>query len=932
MAASLSDGCLRDIVLQFSVESVQVVPGLLATAVVLGLVLGITAAALICVYVLLPRLAKKEKTSEAVLETNNTGKNGQDHETHSKSKRKVYSKAARQKTLVEEDTPLSSTGVAAFALKAKVVYPINQKFRPLADGASNPSLHENQKQTPLPNQLFEDSACSSMESLSRGEKEDCSSTTTHSTTSEDRFYERTFLRVACYPEVLTCNSSDVKVCLYSLCLQGLPLLDTDLRQEQHKMFLHILRINLTDLLLKKKIDGEMYRKILSTQEAELEDLEGQYRSRINSTKSARAQTTEFQTMEDIERREREYSDILMHNLEGFWKQIERLHQFLMDQAKCSYDDAGRLMINLVSKMIVVENILSDSQELQIMEIQEKMIRWEHMAKVVDSLKYQIQEESECRLNAVSKTLQQLTNNKKITVRQKERHLTELFKAFWEEVSRYNTVCLQQTKSLVTKLIEHRTKLIDSLRRMHKEEEREFLNEAQGTADSDIFIKEYHKLLEKQRELACDLEDEEDCKTIDAVADLCKDLYSGASEKFETMVKTLFLQTLPEITKLTLGECENLKQELRHNLSTELEKAEKERRTRIKLFQESLLQEKQLWAKEQVQSSTLQSYVSEKQQQIIQGVFMRLNCLTDESNKMTVQRHTFFLQSILRMLALRNIAMATLTRMRMSRKTTVLQELKEQHTIEKSKYVCQDEGQWQMQNEMETHILEEERKLQTDTLQARTDFQQQIFADLNEGIHIIRQHLERAIGQALVQQAQQEAAKSMVEDSTEFKERLLEAAVESVYVTGIGVNKLVQNYNQNIQKIIKTYEEEKSRQLRAVRDNAELNKKRRKNELPNLPAKQKLSEQVKNGDLHKRLFSQQKQLLEKFSAYEQIRLDSLKQKKSVLHLVEAQLETRLKDAEQNFIAELAALARIRLTDGMNKSSESTSKMVNTKKLK
>lgn len=75
-----------------------------------------------------------------------------------------------------------------------------------------------------------------------------------------------------------------------------------------------------------------------------------------------------------------------------------------------------------------------------------MIRWEHMAKVVESLKYQIQEESECRLNAVSKTLEQLTMKKKLTVKQKERHLTELFKDFWEEVSRYNKgACFGQSE-------------------------------------------------------------------------------------------------------------------------------------------------------------------------------------------------------------------------------------------------------------------------------------------------------------------------------------------------------------------------------------------------------------------------------------------------------------------------------------------------------
>ncbi|XP_053556276.1 evC complex member EVC [Bombina bombina] len=788
--------------------------------------------------------------------------------------------------------------------------------QPLADGASNPSLHENYKQACLPNQLFEDSACSSIESLSHGEKDDCSSTTTQSTTSEDRFYGRTIPRVKHFPGVLTCNSSDVKLCLYSLCLQSLPLLDTELRQEQHKMFLQILRINLTNLLLGKKIDGETYRKILSTQEAELEQLEAQYQSRINSTKLAQNQSSEFQTMEDIERREREYSEHLLQNIEGFWKQTEKVHQFLMDQAKCTYDDAMKLMMNLTSKMIMVEDILYDSQELQIMEIQEKMIRWEHMAKVVDSLKYQIQEESECRLNAVSKTLQKLNNNQKITVRQKERHLTELFKAFWEEVAQYNSDCLRQTKLLVSKHLENRVKLVESLRNMQKEEELTFLQKAQGTSDANSFIKEYHKLLEKQKEFSCDLEDEEDCKVIDDVADLSKDLYTGASQRFEHLVKTLFLQTLPGITNLSLEECENLKQELRHNLSVELEKAENERKARIKIFQESLLEEKQLWAKEHALSSTLHNYASEKQQQIIQEVLMRLGGLNEESNKMICQRHKFFLQSVLRSLALRNIAVATLTRMRISRKKIHLQELKEQHTLEKSKWPCQDEGQWQIQNDMETHILEEERKLESDTHHARTDFQQQLLADLIEATNAIRQHMEQLTGQALIQHAQQEAAKGMAEGPPEFKERLLEAAVESVYVTGNGVNQLVQNYNQNIKNTLKHFEAEKCRQLQEITDNTKIFKQRKKQELQTAPAKQKLTKQPSRSDLHKRLFLHQQQLQKKFMVYEQIRLESLKQKKSVLHQMKAQLEDRLKDAEQDFIAELAAMARIRITDGTN----------------
>ncbi|XP_073504430.1 evC complex member EVC [Phyllobates terribilis] len=904
--------CSSDVVLTFSVDSLQVVPGLLATAVVLGIVTGVVAAGLLCWFVLLPLISRKEKEKVVIQENNKPDVIRDTHDVASKAKKKMKVKDSRLQPLEEEGDRLSNNGVTAFALKAKVVYPINQKFRPLADGASNPSLHENYKRTRLPNQIFEDSAESSMESMSQGEKEDGSSSTTiYSNTSLDRFYERMFPRVNSFPEVLQCNGCDVKLCLYSLCLQNLPLLDTELRQEQYTMFVQILRINLTDLLLEKKIDRELYTHIMSSQETELEELEQKHQTRLMSNKSWYKRSSESQTMEDIERREREYSDHLIRNLEGFWKQIENVHQILHDKAKCSYDEAERIMINLVLKMIAVESILGDSQEELAMEIQEKMIRWEHMAKVVESLKYQIQEESECRLNAVSKTLGQLMVKKRLTLKQKEQHLTELFKDFWEEVSRYNRGCYQQTKAVISEHLGHRNKLIEILQKKQKEERCNFLARAEGSVDADHFIMEYHKLLEDQRELQSALEDEEDCKAIDAVAELCKELYTGASQTFEKLVKKLFLQTLPEITKLTLGECESLKHELRDNLSIELEKAEDERKTKIKLFQEMLVQEKQLWAKEQVRSSALDKYVCETQQRIIQGVLIRLSGLSEDSNKFALQRHKFLLRSVLRTISLRNMSMATLTQMRMSRKIVIVQELKEQHALEKCKWHLQDEEQWQTQKDMEAHILEEEIKLEEETWQAHSDFQQQLLLDLTDANNGIQQHMERTIGQMLIHHAQQEAAKTMMEDNSEFKERLVEAAVESVYVTSTSLSKVVQGYNQSTEQILKDHEKEKSKQLKTIKEAA--SKLRSDYKIAKTKPKKKLPEPSSSYDLHERLISQQKLLLEKFRLFQKIRFDSLRQKKSVLHLVEGQLENKLKDAEQEFIAELATLARIRLTD-------------------
>lgn len=78
--------------------------------------------------------------------------------------------------------------------------------QPLADGSSNPSLHETLKQAVLPNQPLEASPSSSLGSLSQAEKDDCSSSSSvHSAASDDRFLGRSFLRAGSFPEVLTCE-------------------------------------------------------------------------------------------------------------------------------------------------------------------------------------------------------------------------------------------------------------------------------------------------------------------------------------------------------------------------------------------------------------------------------------------------------------------------------------------------------------------------------------------------------------------------------------------------------------------------------------------------------------------------------------------------------------------------------------------------------
>ncbi|XP_065591869.1 evC complex member EVC isoform X1 [Cyrtonyx montezumae] len=922
--------CLRAVGLQFWARSLRVLPALLAPAVLLGLLLGAAAAALLCRCALLgPRRRREKDDSQRLLESFTC--NEKEHPIPESEAEPYTSK--EEMVLEENESPLNSN-ITAFALKAKVIYPINQKFRPLADGSSNPSLHENPKQGVLPNQVTEASTSGSLESLSQGDKEDCSSSTTiHSTTSDDRFQDRAFFKVTCFPEVLTCESFDVKLCLCSLVLKDLMLLDTELRKEECVILIQILKIYLTDFNHKKKITDDLFKKIFLILKNDFEELQKQLDSRLQNTEMSGAHNSDYQTVEDLERKEREYSEHIIDNIEAFWKQTDKAQQAFLDQSKCSTTEAAKIMMELTERMIAVEGLLNESQDLQAMDIQERLFNWELIVKMLDSLKSCIPEECRCRLNVLSNILDNLTVKNKLSVRQKEELLTDLHKAFWEQLAHFTNECIQQSKDLILKRLECRAKKKEDLKHRQKAEQGNLLSKVFRIGDLNDFLKAYHDLLEKHWQAQWQLEEEDDCESTEAVVELYKDLYSKASHALAELVNELFLQTLPVVTGLSVRECELLKEDWQENVIPQLEKWDSHHQKRWKLFQEQLLQEKRLWINEYALSSVMQKHLSEKQEKIMQGVMSRLGCLSDESVNYILQKQQLLLCSVWRRLTLRSIGTAALTRMRMSRKKSLLQELREQHILQKSSSACQDEDQWQLQKAVESHILEEEEKLEEETQQTHLEFHHQLVTEIQEALQFLQQHMEQVIGRTLLQHARQEAAKENSDDEQEFKEKLVEAAVESVYGTSNNISRLVENYYQQVGKITEVYEGKKLQQLKSFRERSERYRLRKK-EVNDQALKEKQTKGILSvsSTVHQRMVLQQKKVLTQFEMHQQIRLESLKQKLLGLHHLETEMENQLKEAEWDFVTELAALARVPVTvkKQLSKKSKPAGEKTNSKR--
>uniref|UniRef100_A0A673SVS5 EvC ciliary complex subunit 1 n=1 Tax=Suricata suricatta TaxID=37032 RepID=A0A673SVS5_SURSU len=763
--------------------------------------------------------------------------------------------------------------------------------QPLADGSSNPSLHENLKQAVLPNQPVEASPCSSLESLSQAEKDDSSSlSSVRSAASDDRFLSRPFVRVNSFPEVLVCESVDLDFCIYNLHLKDLLHLDTALRREKHMMFIQILKMCLLDLLPKKKSDDDLYQRILSKQENDLEELEKGLQAKLSNTEMFGTADSEYITLADVEKKEREYSEQLIDNMEAFWKQMENIQPFLMDQFKCSSSKARQLMVTLTERMIVAEGLWRDSQDLQ------ALVRWAGVGR--GSTK--ILTLGKGRVGAglvLLEALATLRGRAEVTCR-------VLWPVFISEFVR-------RGRDLVRVSLAHQAEGTAELKLAQEEEQRGFLAEAQLTSDPGEFLQAFHEVLERQRLTQSCLEEEEDVRTTKAVAGLCQ--VRGLAAGPSGILRSAYACESPI---LRVGVPKQQAQGRKRRVPTKQGwRSEHE----LTLF----LSWVQVWMEEHSLAAELQTHLRDGHEGVVHQVLGRLSGLSEESMCCILQGHDLLLRSALRRLALRGSALTALAHMRLAGKKTLLQELREQLALEQGSSQCLDEHQWELLRALEARVMEEASRLEDELQQTRLQLQQQLLTEAQEVGRLLQQRTERAVGQALLAHARNAATKSRTKDRDDFKRALMEAAVESVYVTGPGVGRPVQAYYQQMRRVMQGHEERRLQHLKTLQgERTENYKERTKQGHGDPPPGSKVENGAGGGReaVHRRMATRQKLFLAQFTAHQQARLDAWKQKVRAADHLEAQLETQLQEAEQSFVSELAALARVPLAESRPFSSK------------
>ncbi|KAG7461929.1 hypothetical protein MATL_G00196360 [Megalops atlanticus] len=915
--------CSSNVLIELA-ESI-IYPGLLAVAIVFGVFFGIVAASLLYVFFLKPALLNRKfqgYDAKRLFETDDLDKEDNQSDCVSVGKKVGQGTALNERERKQMPT---NSDVAAFALKAKVVYPINQRYRPLADGASNPSLHENSKLAMLPNP--ESSSSSSLESLSQDNDED-SSQFVSSSPIPNTFQNERFIRVSCFPETLTCVGFEGRISLYCLGLQSFQHLCSELQEEKHMFYLQILRILFNECVHKEKIDSAFYSNVLLMQERELQELKKELSVKLFNSERKEDPNSAYCTLEEVERAGKDKMEHGLQMLIGFSRLLERLCQHLHRRPTAlPGEEAGAMTRTLIRSLLQVENQLAEFQTADMKGVQERLLWWEELTGWLQSRPALLKQEAVCRLRVTAKALEQLTSDGQLSFTSMESMLSELQSALREELQRCSEECIKQTKELVNekwrKIDAKRKKLMKS----QAKERARALDAAQQLRDPLEFVKVYQELMRKQRKESSDLTEQQEWRVTEAMCDLWKKIHSSWSEKLADQVKDLFLAALPSQTQLTADWCDRLRQETDRDLSGQLQREEATSKQHLEGLREQLDLDRQMWLEEEALVSACLRHLCEQQMKILRGISVRQRDLQESyTGRLLEDKHRLLLAAVQRQFMARHFTLKALKEMRLSR--LKMPPLSDSRAVE-----LEDSSKTQHTPNLlpravhkDSGASEAERRLGPETQLIGQGFQQEFLSELDTGAELLQEHAQLLVGHALADSIRQQGdapptVQPSSKDSDSRKLHLAEAASESVYVTRDNVSALIHNFYTQIQSITKCLKQDQEQHLQSIaegcdrsRDWTQLSKALQK-ELANWGRKPTSSE------FHQRVEIQKKKIQAQYDCDLETAYGILRKRTSEVNSMRENLKVQLQEAEETFMTELAALARVPLSSRDSRCTDS-----------
>ncbi|KAM4588766.1 evC complex member EVC [Odontesthes bonariensis] len=907
-AGEVAAECGTDVLVSFA-ESLRVYTGLLTVATVCGGLSGILAAALLYAFCMKPLLLTRQcYNARRLLEPDDREKQGNNQsDCVSNSRKEAPSGTTNDKLLIDQEKkhPPINSDVAAFASRAKVVYPINQKYRPLADGASNPSLHEHSKLPEMPN---EDSSSSvDGESLSQEQDNDDSSRFMSNSLIPKSLQNQSFTRVSHYPHTLTQTGFEGRISLYCLALQDIQRHGSQLQEEKYLIFLQMVKLIFSCRFPKDKKESDFTKNVLQMEEKELNEL--RKRMPTGQTLSERCQDTAC-SLEEIERAQKDLLECSLQTSKSFSRQVENLCQLLLNRTSIfPPDEAQNAILSVIQSLLLVENNLMKLQEADLKRTQEKLLWWEELTGLVQSQPALLRWEVTLRQGLIATTLEQLTSDDILKFSHTEKILSEIQAALTEGLQQCTDECTRKTKELVNEKCNKKEAKRKKLQRSQMKEKSQTLELRQTHGDLQEFATLYQELLTKHMQQISDMDLQQDNRAAEAICDLSKKHHTYWSKRLGEQAKDIFLTSVPAQTNLTAEHCEKLWLDLEQRLVAQLQHTECTTKQQLEDIRAGLDKDRQVWSEGTILVQACLKHLGKQQMKILQAMVARQSyTVNSQIGSLIEKKHQHLLVVVQRYFVVRHFCLHMLKEMRLSKLKGLSQtDFRALVMEDPSKELsCVNSTLKNSSASLAERHLGQESQLLGNNLQ------QEFLSELETATELLQSHAQLVLGNALSHAIRQQMeavstqSKTSPKQDDSLKHHLTEAAAESVYVTKDSLTELVQSYYSHLQNITSKLQQDQSNinpEENERQDHSAPLSRALLRELVNWGKKPASAEFQQRVELNKRKVLEQSEL-DQERMYEELR-----QKKVAQDQAMEMIKTQLMEAEESFLTELAASARV-----------------------
>ncbi|XP_057206119.1 evC complex member EVC isoform X2 [Triplophysa rosa] len=520
------------------------------------------------------------------------------------SERESESRRSQHKTepdKVDDPQLTVNSDVAAFALKARVVYPISQRFRPLADGASNPSLHEKCRN--------QDSSSSSADDWLSREREDDESSQFMSCTLNNTQTSRPFRRVQHYPQTLAHSRSS----LLCLTLQELHLYTSQLQQEKYKVFLEILPVLLGDREHADIIHTQQ-QQFSFTQHAFVQEGEVLKREMMREDERQESDTL-LCSIEEMEKTGRQKLTRSLQTALRFGKQLERLRQSL--HSRFSRDDAQEVTRALLRGLRLVETVLAEIQSSVLKTLMDRLEWWEEVADWLREKSALLKKEAELVVKLTGQSVERLRPDG-----QREELLSEFQRRVNEELQQWMDEMGRQTDELTHK---HCEKVCVRRKRMMKTRSSDTHTDIQRLLDAQVTHWNQWR----------DFELQQDARITDALCERWRSLCDKCSRRLTDLSTECVESNIPASTDI----CQSVLKTMKLTVTNQIRQEERHAHTHLQMLREQLQRCRQVWIEEEALTLCCLNHFGEQQRKIVMEMVSRhsdISCdLIEEQQRLLV---------------------------------------------------------------------------------------------------------------------------------------------------------------------------------------------------------------------------------------------------------------------------------------------------------